>query len=277
MKKVFYILAPFVIVVLIFSAIILFLSQNREKGALQVTSVPASKVYLNGKLLGSTPLCKCELKEMIQSGDYTVKLVPVQGNLGPFEQKITISPKVLTVVDRVFGPQGVASGSIISLNPISDKKDAQISIISFPNTTAVFLDNNMEGQTPLLLKNITESDHELKLAKEGYKDKIVRIRTILGYRLDALIFLGINPDVATVSATHISSPSATTISVAKVLILSTPTGFLRVRDAASLNGAEIGQVKPGETYPLLDEQNGWYKVKFNDKEGWVSSQYAEKQ
>jgi len=278
MKKVFYILAPFIIAVLIFSVVIFFLSQNREKGALQVTSVPASKVYLNGRLLGSTPLCKCELKDMIQSGDYTVKLVPVQGNLGPFEQKITISPKVLTVVDRVFGPQGVANGSIISLNPISDKKDAQISIISFPDVTTVFLDNNLEGQTPLLLKNITESDHELKLAKEGYKDKIVRIRTVLGYKLDALIFLGINPDVATASAASISSPSATTLSVAKILVLPTPTGFLRVRNTASLNGAEIGQVKPGETYLLLDEQNGWYQIKLtNGKTGWISSQYAQKQ
>jgi hypothetical protein len=277
MKRVLYIAAPFVIVVLIFSAVIFFLSQNKGKGALQVTSVPAAKVYLNDRLLGQTPLCECDLKDMIAAGDYTVKLVPTQGDLQPFEQRITISPKALTVVDRTFGPQGLGSGSIISLAPISDKKDAQISIISFPDITEVFLDNNLEGQTPLLLKNITESDHELKLTKEGYKDKIIRIRTVLGYKLDSLIFLGIDPNVATTSATNISSPSATTLAISKVLILQTPTGFLRVRDQASLGGAEIGQVKPGETYTLLDEQSGWYKIKFNNKEGWISSQYAQKQ
>jgi uncharacterized protein YgiM (DUF1202 family) len=60
--------------------------------------------------------------------------------------------------------------------------------------------------------------------------------------------------------------------------LQTPTGFLRVRDQASLNGAEIGQVKPGETYALLDEQTGWYQIKLtNGKTGWISSQYAQKQ
>lgn len=278
MKKVFYILAPFVVVVLIFSGVIFFLSQNRGKGALQVTSVPAAKVYLNNKLLGQTPLCECDLKDMIAVGDYTVKLVPIQGNFQPFEQSITISPKVLTVVDRTFGPEGLGSGSIISLTPISDKKDAQISTISFPNTTEVFLDNNLEGPTPLLLKNITESDHELKLTKEGYKDKIIRIRTVLGYKLDSLIFLGIDPNAATASATQISSPSATVLSVTKVLILQTPTGFLRVRDKASLGGAEIGQVKPGETYQLLNEQTGWYQIQLtNGKTGWISSQYAQKQ
>ena len=150
MKKFLYILAPFIVVVLVFAAVIFFLSQNKGKGALQVTSAPGAKVYLDGKLLGQTPLCQCELKDMITAGDYTVKLVPTQGNFEPFEQKITISSKVLTVVDQTFGPQGVGSGSIISLTPITDKNDAQISVISFPNTTEVFLDSNLEGQTPLL-------------------------------------------------------------------------------------------------------------------------------
>lgn len=277
MKKFLFILAPFIIVILFFFVVIFFLNQNKGKGALQVTSVPQAKVYLNDRLLGQTPLCECDLKDMITSGDYTIKLVPTQGNLQPFEQRITILAKVLTVVDRTFGPQGLGSGSIISLTPISDKKDAQISTISFPNTTEVFLDNNLEGQTPLLLKNITESDHELKLIREGYKDKIIRIRTVLGYKLESLIFLGIDPNVATASATQISSPSAAVLTVAKILILQTPTGFLRVRDQASLGGAEIGQAKPGETYTLLDEQSGWYKIKFNEKIGWISSQYAQKQ
>jgi hypothetical protein len=269
---------------LIFSTVLFFLNQNKGKGALQVTSVPQAKVYLNNQLIGQTPLCKCELKDMIASGDYTVKLVSTTGDFEPFEQKITISSKVLTVVDKTFGPQGMGSGSIISLTPISNKKDTQISTVTFPDMAEVFLDNNLEGQTPLLLTGITESDHELKLTKEGYKDKIIRVRTVLGYKLDTLILMGVNPDFASASASQISSPSAATaaiaLPVAKVLILDTPTGFLRVRDKASLNGAEIGQVKPGETYQLLDDQTtSWYQIKLaaSGKSGWISSQYAQKQ
>src|ERR1035437_2106461 len=107
MKKILYIAAPFIIVILIFCAVIFFLSQNKGKGALQVTSVPAAKVYLNNKLIGQTPLCECDLKDMIAVGDYTIKLVPIQGNLQPFEQGITISSKVLTVIDRTFGQEGL--------------------------------------------------------------------------------------------------------------------------------------------------------------------------
>ena len=276
MKKFFYVLAPVILVVLIFAAVLLFLSQNKGKGALQVTSTPIAKVYVNGKLLGQTPLCACELKDMLTVGRYSLRLVPTQGSFSPFEQTITIVPKVLTVVDKSFAQQGLGSGSIINLSPLSGAKDTQISVVSFPDATQVFLDDNLEGQAPILLKNITESDHELKLAKEGYKDKIVRIKTTPGYKLEALVFLGINPDV--VAATTSTASASASLPVAKVIILQTPTGFLRVRDQASLNGSEIGQVKPGETYQLLDERTDWFQIKLtNGQSGWISSQYAQKQ
>jgi hypothetical protein len=276
MKKVFYILVPFVIVVLIFAAVLLFLSQNKSKGALQVTSAPVAKVYLNGKLLGQTPLCQCELKDMLTVGAYTLRLVPTQGAFVPFEQTITIAPKVLTVVDRTFGEQGLGSGSVINLTPLSDPKEMQISVVSFPDSAQVYLDDNLEGQSPLLIQNITESDHELKLSKVGYKDEIVRIKTTPGYKLDTLIFLGINPDVA--AATASSASASASLPVAKVLILQTPTGFLRVRNQPSLAGNEIAEVKPGETYQLLDERTDWYQIKLtNGQSGWISSEYAQKQ
>lgn len=276
MKKVFYILAPFVLVVLIFAGILFFLSQNKSKGALQVTSVPVSKVYLNGKLLGQTPLCECELKDMLAVGDYALKVVPNQAGFEPFEEKITINPKVLTVVDRSFAAQGLGSGSVINLSPLGDPKDAQISVVTFPDSAQVFLDDNLEGQSPIILKNITESDHELKLSRDGYKDKIVRIKTTPGYKLDALIFLGINPDVAATTAA--SASSSASLPVSKILILQTPTGFLRVRDQASLGGNEVGQVKPGEAYTLLNEQADWFQIKLTSTQsGWISSQYAKKQ
>lgn len=275
MKKIFYIAAIFLLAVLVFGIVLFVLSKNKEKGALQVTSDPKSSVYINGKKVGQTPFRTTELKDMFEAGEYVVKLVPVSGNFEPFEQKITISSKVLTVIDRNFGPTGLETGSIISLKEISDKKDAQISVVSFPDSAQVYLDNNLQGQSPILLKNITESDHEIKLSKEGYKDKISLIKTVLGYKMEILIFMGINPNVASNSATINSTPSASLST--KVLILETPTGFLRVRKDASLGSAEIARVKPGETYDLLDEKENWYQIKIDDKtSGWISSQYAKK-
>lgn len=279
MKKILFVLFCLLIAFLVFALIVYLLGTRAEKGALQITSNPKAKVYLNDKLIGQTPLCQCDAKTMPKIGEYTIRLVPLDGNFEPFQRKITITPKVLTVVDRTFAQTALAQASIISLVPIGDKKDAQISVISFPINAQVFLDSNPSGLTPFLLKNVTESDHEIKVTKEGYKDKTVRIRTVLGYKLEAIIYLGIDPQVATASAVPISTQSAKTVSASPtVLILQTPTGFLRVRKDASVNALEVGRVNPDEVYNLVDEISGWYQIELKDKtKGWISSQYAKKQ
>jgi uncharacterized protein YgiM (DUF1202 family) len=278
MKKLFSILIPIILAVVTFSIVIFLLTLNKDKGALQITSSPNASVYINGRLIGKTPLCKCEAKDMLSEGEYTVRLVPESGDYEPFEQKITISPKVLTVVDKNFAPKGLDSASIISLLAISDKKDAQVSVASFPSSSQIYLDNNLQGQSPILLKNITESDHELKITRDGYLDKIVRIRAILGYKLDALVYLGLNPNISSSSSLTIpvQSTPAASLNTKKVKVLDTPTGFLRVRKEPLLSSLEIDQVKPGESFELVDEKIGWFEIKLQDgKIGWVSSQYAE--
>lgn len=277
MKKILFIIVPILLAIAIFIVIFLVVNKNTGKGALQVTSAPISKVYLDNKLIGQTPLCKCEVNDMITAGIHTVRLVPLQGNLEAFEEKITIAPSILTVVDRTFGPGASSQGSIISLTPISDKKDAQLLIVSFPNKSQVFLNSNPSGMSPLLLKNLTVSDHEIKLTKAGYKDKTLKIRTVLGYKLEALVFLGVNLTAATASALPTPSPSAAPTPSVKVLILSTPTGFLRVRADASIASKQIGLVNPGEKYDFVAEKPGWFEIKLtNGQTGWVSSQYAQK-
>lgn len=53
----------------------------------------------------------------------------------------------------------------------------------------------------------------------------------------------------------------------------TPTGFLRVRETP--NGAEIGKVTPNDSYPFLQEKNGWVQVELKDGTfGWVSKEYV---
>ncbi len=278
MKRLIIFLAPFFIALFVVVGIVIILKNTSGKGALQVTSIPGSDVYLNGTLIGKTPLCKCENKDMIPVGMYSLKLVPSDFSLTPYEEKIQIGKSVLTVVDRTFGQGGESSGSVITLSPTSEK-NASLLVISFPSDAKLFLDSNETAKTPALLKSITESDHEILLRKDGYNDKTVRIRGVAGYKLTAEVFLGINPDLANQQA----SPSAKaeispTPALSKVEILKTPTVYLNVRDTNSLNGAIVGKVNPGELYVLLDEKDGWYQIQLaKDKTGWVSNQYAQKQ
>lgn len=281
MKKiVFVFIASFVLALALFLAVQYYLSINAQKGALQVTSAPESKVYLNNKYLGQSPLCKCEASDMLAAGEYTIRLVPLDSSLREFQEKITISQAVLTVVDRKFGKNALSEGSIISLTPLADKEKIELLVASFPQGSDVLLDDATIGATPLHHKDPTESDHVLKIRKEGYNDKEVRIRTPRGYKLTVTAYLSTN--AATQPASGDASPTGgptptPTPEQARVTILETPTGFLRVRATASTTGAEVGRVSPGQTYPLTSEQAGWYEITLEDgTKGWISSEYATK-
>lgn len=275
MKRLLLWVAPLLVAIPVFIGAVVFLNQKSGKGALQVTSIPDSQVYLDGKLVGRTPLCKCETADMIPVGEHIVRLVPSSGDFVPFEGKVTIYKSVLTVLDRTFGDGASSAGSVITLTPIEDKNTAQFFAISFPDKAQVLLDGTPVGQTALFLPNVTASDHELTFKKEGYKEKLIRIRASKGYKLSSTVYLGISGDVASSSATASSSAAA---SAAKVLILETPTGFLNVRSTASLSGSILEQVNPGDSFELVSEVSGWYEIKLSSGEtGWISSQYASKQ
>ena len=49
-----------------------------------------------------------------------------------------------------------------------------------------------------------------------------------------------------------------------------------MREGAGVGYEEIAKVDVGDTFPLLDESAGWYKIEFDSKEGWISSTYAKK-
>jgi hypothetical protein len=281
MKKAFFTLITAVFLgILFFGLFQHFVLSRSQKGALQVTSSPESKVYLNDKYVGQTPLCKCEAEDTLKTGEYTIRLVP-QDNTSEYREKINISEGVLTVVDRKFGKDSSSSGSVISLTPLKDKKKTELLIVSIPSKSIVYLDNNQIGEAPYLFKNPTVSDHSLRVSKEGYEEKTVRIRTPEGYKLKVVIYLSTSDSPKEASETVTASPSAslspTEVPVAKVTILNTPTGFLRVRSSASIAGAEVGRVLPTEEFELVSEQTGWYQIKLkNGTIGWISSQYASK-
>lgn len=278
MKKTFIIIITILAFgVLFFGAHQYYTKSSSQRGALQVTSSPASKVYLNGEFLGETPLCRCESGEMLVAGESTIRLVPNDSSISDFQEKIKISKGVLTVVDRKFGRDSSSSGSVISLTPLADSKAVELLVVSIPASSKIYLDNNQIGQTPLLYKNPTVSDHTLRAEKEGYKEKSVRIRTPLGYKLTVSLYLATDDSNQNASSSAQPSPTSA-ISVSKIVILDTPTGFLRVRESNSLNSQEVARVNTGEVYDLVNEEEGWFQVKLGTGTlGWISSQYAKMQ
>jgi len=250
---------------------------NRQggRGALQVTSKPVSQVFLNGEYIGNTPLSLIELPDLLDVGEYSLKLVPTEKDYRQWEQKINIYKSALTVVDKTFDKSaGSASSSVITLIDINDKSKSELLVVSFPSGAQVILDNSIKGNTPILIDDITSSDHEIKIIKDGYKEKAVKVKTISGKRLEVVANLGIRTDL---TQENLEASNSATLTQ-KIRILDTPTGFLRVRESASLDSGQVGTVNPGDTFDLVSEENSWFQIKLSDESiGWVSSEYAQKE
>lgn len=52
--------------------------------------------------------------------------------------------------------------------------------------------------------------------------------------------------------------------------------WVSVRERPSLRGKIVAKVSAGQSYPLLEEKNGWVKIKLDSQEGWVFGKLIKK-
>lgn len=249
--------------------------QSEKLSALQISSLPKTTVFLDNKHVGRTPY----YDEKLKPGEYILKLLPEEEGTkaASWTGKIKLTPETLTVVNWQFGQtDGSSEGEILSLEKI-DSTSPEMAVISNPDGSQVKIDNEQKGITPLIIKSLSEGDHEVTVLKDGYNQRLVRSKTVAGYRLNINVQLS-KPEISTTSAekdngTKIASESG---KMKAVVVKETPTGWLRVREGPSLGASESGKVNTGEQFTYLDEKEGWIKIEFQKgKTGWVSSQYIE--
>lgn len=281
-----------------------------KKSGLQVITndIPAS-IYLDGQYLEKTPYIGKDLK----AGQYTLKILPDDSNLVPYETTINLRGGLLTVVTWIPGNRPETSGGVIyEMEKLSNSKHAEISIISLPDQAIVSLDGQNREFTPILIENIEPGHHEFEMSLPSYETQKHTINVVAGHRMDVTVKLAKSIDTnqfdsetaeATPSA-EIASDSATSTSKAtpsaqtstssgvpvRQAVIQNGSGtvtiqstnyfvnsqeVLKVRSEPNSTGKEIGQASVGKSYPYLNEtQAGWYKISFNDQTGWVSGQYA---
>lgn len=259
------------------AAIFFSLSYFKEKpGGVLIKTIPVSDVYINGSLVGKTPYTSA-----YKAGEITLKLVPTSSdkNLLAYETKIILVPGIQTVVTREFGEsEDASSGDVISFDKIASQETGLI-VISTPENAQISVDGLPQGFAPYKTSGISPAQHQITVKAPGYADRTMVLRIIEGFRLSLY---------AKLAKAAIPEPSSSPAPIEKtyVQILSTPTGFLRVRSGPGTTGSEIAQVKPGDQYPFLDEDvaTGWIKIQYevpaaglpNGVEGWVSGQYVKK-
>lgn len=233
-----------------------------KPAALQVTSTPEASVFLDGKHLGKTPFFSDQLK----AGEYTIKVAASQAS---YVDRITLIEGTLTVLNRELNNNFLAqSGETLWLVP--SKKG--LLVVSMPPEADLTIDGALVGKTPRHLDDIGEGEHKVGLTQNGYVEREFSIKTSKKYQLVADVTLA--SIVAKEAATSSSSSPAPEIK--KVEVARTPQGFVRVRSEPQLSAPEIGQVKTGETFEVIQEVKDWVKIKFEDKLGWISAQYTKK-
>lgn len=277
---------------------------GQSQAVLKVNSTPAATIFLDGKDIGKTPY-----EDKVTPGEFSIKLIPESTveSIVSWEEKVRLFPSLLTYVNRDLGESEVTSGGeVLTLEKIAGK-DGQIAVISTPDGVTITLSGSERGTTPKVLEGVEPGNYDLTVSSSGYVTRSVKIKTTSGYKLTAAFQLALvgeskaspspsaSPESsgakATPKASVKASPKATSEPGASsspkskaspppkpyIQILDTPTGFLRVRKEPLTSAEELARVNPGEYYPLLDEESGWYKIEYeSDKEGWISGQYAEK-
>lgn len=254
---------------------------KKAEAGLQVNSIPASTVFLDEKHVGKTPF----KEEKLSPGEVTLRLVPEETTfaLSPWETKIKLVNGAMTIVNQEFGETEEASaGEVMTLEKIADRKTASLAVISLPDSAMVRIGGETKGFTPFSLEKLDGGEYQISVTASGYKERSVRANLRPEYKLILNVKLAKETEVseAEVTGTPTPSPGAPTPTSPPrpyVLIKDTPTGWLRVRMEPTTTATEAAKVNPGEKYPLLDEESGWYKIEYEaDKEGWISGQYAEK-
>jgi len=263
------------VILIIASGTALFLvGAFRPKSAgLQIETNPESSVFIDDVLVGRTPY-----EETRKPGEVVVKLIPdsFEKPLVPYETKINLIDGVETVVSWNFRESyDLSSGEIVSFEK-TNPDEVELSIVSMPDSAQIQIDDQIKAFAPYKTSTLSQGEHKLVVIADGFKEKIVRIRTLKGYKLTVVVKLEPSEEVV---EEEITEEEITEEEVVEVEILSTPTGFLRVRVEATTQSEEVGRVEPGEKYLFIeeDEETGWFKIEYEEgQEGWVSNTYSKK-
>ena len=261
-KTIVYILIFISILALVlrFSSLIVDILGFRQKSGISITSTPKdATVFLNKQEVGKTPYETGAL----EVSEYIVRLEKDQA---VWQGNVKLHGGTVTIINRDLAKDLTSSaGEVLTLT-----KGKGLTIISNPNNAKVYIDSKEEGNTPLDVGS-ENGEHTILVEHPNYVKRSIRATLPAGFNLTIFVDLALSEaDLSTISTPVVRTTP-------EVIVKTTPTGFLRVREKPSLSGKEIAQVSAGDTLILLEELSGWDRVRLSGGlEGYVSSTYVEK-
>lgn len=230
-----------------------------QKAGVRILSTPSgAKVFIDSKEVGKTPF----EEQNLSNKEYLIK---IESDEGSWQGSIKLNGGTLSVVNRELSKDmASAAGEVLTL-----ERGSGTTVISTPEAS-VEIDGKDYGTTPVSV-SIKPGEHTFALKRGNYLNRSIRATVPDNFNLT------LNVDLALSEAdlTNIATPVIT--ETPKVVVKTTPTGFLRVREKADTTSKEITKVSPGDELTLLEELSGWYRVRLpSGTEGYVSTSYVEK-
>jgi hypothetical protein len=249
---------------------------------LYISSNVAAGVWLNNRLVGSTPF----LDEQLAAGTHLLRIVPENDFYLPLETLIVLESGYLSVVSWQWQKEtGKSFGLIYEM---SEATGSAVSISSTPDRALIYWQN--EGQplfAPTTIADVLPGAYQFTLTLPGFDNlsgmleigekQQIMITAVLGSGTNGGQFES-NGDLGGEEA-ETSESDEQAPSLARIL----PTNYfeegievLRVRDEPHANATQVGVVNVGDTVPYLGETRaGWYRIMFRGQSGWISSDFSE--
>lgn len=196
-----------------------------------------------------------------------------QEGIGYWSKQLELKRNISTVVNWTFGKNEDYSGGYILSMEKTGGNDSGMIVSSSPAKASVFVSGENRGLTPLFISNLGEGDKEIKISLPGYTSLNLGVRPVAGHQIVLEGMMAKEEKIILVTPTPMQSPD---VAGSKVKILSTDTGWLRVRDMPSSAGLEIDKVNTGEIYDTVGDSGEWTHIIVREKQGWVSTKFVEK-
>ena len=265
-----------------------FLEKQNTWGKLKVVASPTASIFINNVAVSKVPY-----EDKYKAGEYILKLIP-EGNAtstASWQRKITIYKNAQTYVTAELGSSDITTSvdilSTFKTSKILPGNKGEISIETEPSGAIIYLDNDEKGVAPSVLADVPVGDHELSIFMPGFFRRTKKINMVAGYRINAYIKLAVDPvqspsfkaeDTIKEASDSASSSSSSTPLKNGIIVRGTPEGTLNVREEASVTATKSATVKEGDTFEVLEDKNGWYRIEYEKgKQGWISSEYTRKQ
>ena len=252
---------------------VVWFSPSSTGTELLVISQPGGQVYLNGELLGESPLSK-----PLAEAEYELEI-----------KKEGYFPRKLKVAVKAGFRLNVSAQ--LPLNPFPDQKKAlssphsSLKVWSLANGHPPPFDPYPSWVRGVIFwseRDEDETTYHFYLAGDGklYDGEGSELSvSSLAKTTETrnLAYLG-NSNTLTSAASRTLTSLATRLYPVpvQVEILETGLGYLRVRSGPGTSYSQIGQAPTGSKYTYLGEQGDWFKISFEGKEGWVSKDYSRK-